>query len=1111
MSSLNPSEREPDQTGGCGEDRPAPAPARREYWRSLEDLQDTDDFRAWMHREFPSNADLLEGDDRRQFIKLMGASFALAGLGAAACRRIPEQYIVPYSARPAERIPGKPIHYATSLELGGIGQGVIVKSFDARPIKIEGNADHPTSAGGCDAITQSEVLRVYDQNRSRAVLENGAPSNAAAFESWFDGKRDAAGRTPFGTGRIAVLAESSGSPSVARMRKALLERYPSITWHEWEPIDGDGERRGTALAFGAPHRSQPMLEKADVIVCLDADPLHTHPAAAQLSKAWASRRRLDAKNAADQTLSRMYSVEGVLSLTGMNADDRMVVRSGDIGAVAAKLAKALGVDIPGLDELAGTIDDPSLQFEETDEKIFEAMAKDLESHRGSSVVLAGETQPPAVHALVAAINVRLGNVGKTIAYTADASPYRHASLRSLVERNDVETVVVLGGNPVYDAPANLDFATWYASVPNRVHLAYEVNETSKVSTWHLPQTHFLESWGDTTGYDGTLAMTQPLIEAMLPLDQKGWSSLELLAFMAGQDPAGGYDIVRATEAARSGTSGATFEKHWRSILDAGLVEGTAFKLESPRAFDAGRIGGALKMLAGERGGTRTREITYRLDGKMYDGRFASVPWLQELSDPITKITWDNAALMSPAMFKELNLRQGDLVTLTVDGRTLKAAAFAVPGMDVSTVAISLGWGRGEAAGPIGDGAGFNAYTLRTSDAPWIASLAGIEAAGGTYPLAQTQDHGAADALLESVPQAGIQERLPALVRETTLDDYKSHPDFAKHRAHVAHRLSLWEETNLDGAKFKWAMSIDLNTCTGCSACITACQAENNIPVVGKDQIARGREMYWLRVDRYFKGSDPVRPDAVFAQPVTCMQCENAPCEQVCPVAATVHDKDGLNVMVYNRCIGTRYCSNNCPYKVRRFNWFDYWRREPVREQEGLFAVKPDYYTSSGPNDWRRMQFNPEVTVRTRGVMEKCSFCTQRINEAKIDYKNAWAQAGGTESSPDWTIPDGVIKTACQQACPTDAITFGDLAHDDSEVTKIFAKPVTYQLLEELNTKTRVRYVARVSNPAVPRGPVGGGHGHGHGHGDHHDKDHDHAADGDGHAAATKVAADGVRA
>jgi molybdopterin-containing oxidoreductase family iron-sulfur binding subunit len=411
-------------------------------------------------------------------------------------------------------------------------------------------------------------------------------------------------------------------------------------------------------------------------------------------------------------------------------------------------------------------------------------------------------------------------------------------------------------------------------------------------------------------------------------------------------------------------------------------------------------------------------------------------------------------------------------------------------MAANTLAIALGWGQGADAGPIADGAGFDAYPVRTTTAAWIADGATMSSTGGTYSFAQTQDHGAMDALIPEVPLGGIQERLPTLIRETDLDDYRGHPDFAKHRVHVAHRLSLWEETNLDGAKFRWAMSVDLNTCTGCGACVTACQAENNIPIVGKDQIARGREMHWIRIDRYFKGDDPAAPEAVFVQPVTCMQCENAPCEQVCPVAATVHDKDGLNVMVYNRCIGTRYCSNNCPYKVRRFNWFDYWRRDPIREQEGLFAVKPDYYTSGGPDEWRRMQMNPEVTVRNRGVMEKCSFCVQRINAAKIEYKNEWATEGGAAESPDWNIPDGAIQTSCQQACPTGSIVFGDLNDPKSEVSRLQKKQVSYQLLEELNTKTRVRYLAKVSNPGTPRKAA---------HDDHH-----HADDG-GHAAATTLA------
>ena len=1108
MPSLNPSDERPE-ADGCGsaprEGGEAPkAPARRAYWRSLDDLQDSPDFRAWMHREFPSNADLLEGDDRRQFMKLMGASFALAGLGTAACRRIPEQKIVPYATRPQERIPGKSILYASSMERGGIGQGVLVKSYDARPVKLEGNPEHTTTMGGCDAMTQSEVIRAYDPHRSRTVLKDGKAASAEAFENWFADHGAMLGTSDGGKGSIAILAEASGSPSMARMRKELEAKFPKVAWHEYEPIDGDGERIGTRLAFGAPHRVHPMLDKADVVVCLDADPLMTHPAANRLAPDWATRRRLEAKDPSKQELSRVFSVEGTYSVTGMNADDRLPVRPGDVAAVAAAVAKGIGVDIDGVDQLAAT-----LSLEGVDAEIVAAMITDLSSHRGRSVVLAGEGQPPAVHALAAAMNVALGNVGKTVAYTADASPDRVDSIKSLAAKLSggagIDTLVVIGGNPAYNAPADLDFATAMGKASHVVHLSHDVNETSRLAEWHLPRTHFLESWGDTTAYDGTISIIQPLILPMMDLSQKGWSGIELVATLAGTEPRDGYSIVRATEAMRSATSGGTFESHWRMILDAGLIAGTAAALATPARFDGVRVGGAVRSLMDGRKPVAADDLELRLlpDPRIYDGRFADVGWLQELPDPVTKITWDNAALLSPAFCRERGLREGDVISITVGKRTIEAAVFPVPGMNDHTIGMTLGWGHAEDVGPIAGGAGFDAYPIRTSATPWIMAGVDVKDTGRDYAFAQTQDHGAVDALSPSTVFGGIQERLPSIVRETNLDDYRAHPDFAKHRVHVAHRLSLWEETNLDGARFRWALSVDLNTCTGCSACVTACQAENNIPVVGKDQIARGREMHWLRIDRYFKGDDPDRPEAVFVQPVTCMQCENAPCEQVCPVAATVHDKDGLNVMVYNRCIGTRYCSNNCPYKVRRFNWFDYWRREPIREQEGLFAVKADYYTSDGPNEWRRMQFNPEVTVRNRGVMEKCSFCVQRINEAKIEYKNEWAQAGGTEFSPDWRIPDGVIKTACQQACPTNAIVFGDLAQDDSEVTRLFAKPVSYQLLEELNTKPRLRYIARVSNPAVPLGKPADDHGHG---------EADHSKHDEGHAAATTgVVEEGVRA
>ena len=1094
MSSLNPGEERPE-ISGCGSDLPSAEPSRRAYWRSLDDLQNTDEFRAWMHREFPADADLLEGEDRRHFMKVMGASFALAGFGVAACRRIPETHIVPYAARPAGRIPGSPVHFASACERGGVAQGLLIKSIDGRPIKLEGNAAHSTNMGACDPITQSGILQAYDPERSREVHQDGKPADAAAFKTWADQRFGIDLRKAGGAG-LAVLAEASGSPSMDRMRAEFKSAFPKATWHEWEAITGDEERAGTEIAFGSSQRVHAMLDQANVVVCLDADPLSTHAAANRLARDWASKRRLDASDPAHQEMSRVYAVEGVLSVTGMNADDRLVVRSGDVGAVAASLAEALGVSMNGLDELAGTV-----SLEGRNAEVFDAMVRDLKANGGACVVIVGEGQPPAVHAMAAAINAALGNVGKTVQYTEDPHPSRMASISTLVKSLNagaVETLVLIGGNPVYDAPVDLDFATAMGKAKESVHLSLYANATSKASVWHLPRAHWIESWGDVRAYDGTISVVQPLIQPMMPLEQQGWSSIELLATLASTEPKEGYSIVRATEASRSGTTGTTFEAHWRTVLDTGLIEGTATPVSSTR-IENGRIADAVKAFAVDRKAVAADdlELVFNTDARVYDGRFANLGWLQELPDSITKITWDNAVLISPSLYKARGLKIGDVVSIKVGDQSIEAieaAVFPVPGMSEHTVAISLGWGQGPDSGSIADGAGFDAYPIRTTKNAWIATGATMSPTGGRYAFAQTQDHGAMDALIPDVPLGSIQERLPSIVRETTLDDYRSHPDFAQHRVHVAHRLSLWEETNLDGARFKWGMSIDLNTCTGCSACVTACQAENNVPVVGKDQIARGREMHWIRVDRYFKGDDPAAPEAVFVQPVTCMQCENAPCEQVCPVAATLHDKDGLNVMVYNRCIGTRYCSNNCPYKVRRFNWFDYWRRDPIREQEGLFAVKPDYYMSDGPNQWRRMQMNPEVTVRNRGVMEKCSFCVQRINEAKIEYKNEWAQAGGTASSPDWSIPDGVIKTACEQACPTGAIVFGDLADTKSNVTRLQQKKVSYQLLEELNTKPRLRYLAKVTNPGVPRASGGNGH----------QDSHSDAAAGE-HAAASTIA------
>ena len=724
----------------------------------------------------------------------------------------------------------------------------------------------------------------------------------------------------------------------------------------------------------------------------------------------------------------------------------------------------------------------------------EHMATDLKRGRalGKALVVAGPRQPAITHAVAAAINAKLGAYGSTVETSAlegETCAAGIAKAVSLLNAGSVDTLVVMGANPVADAPADLGFAAAMAKARHAVHLGYRADETARAKgcTWHVPMTHFLESWGDTRAADGTVALTQPLMAPNLDPADGGRSALELCAALAGDDVRSGLELVRRTHMARTGKSGAEFERAFRTELDRGTCEGTARArqgtpepnlaakamaawVEAPRAADG-------------------MELAFFADGKVFDGRLGNVGWLQELPDPVTKITWDNALLMSAATAAKLGVKSGDMVDVGVGAASAAAAAWVVPGMADEVLGLAVGYGRGAEAGTIAAGAGFAAAPLRTAAAFTLATGVKASKGTGTYAFAHTQDHGTADAVVAEIPMGSIQERLPTLVREASLAHYKEHPDFAKHATHVAHRLSMWEETNLDGARHRWAMTIDLSACTGCSACVVACQAENNIPIVGKDQVARGREMHWIRIDRYFKGGDASRPDAYRVQPVTCVHCENAPCEQVCPVAATVHDQDGLNNMVYNRCIGTRYCSNNCPYKVRRFNFFDYQRRDPIREQTTPLQVQPDYYVETGPDEWLRMQFNPEVTVRMRGVMEKCTFCVQRIAQAKIKYKNEWVKAGGTASGkPNFSIPDGAIQTACQQACPAGAIVFGDLNDPKSQVAKLHASKVSYGMLEELNVKPRLKYLARVSNPGVDHGAHDHGHDHGHGsdagHGGH---------------------------
>ncbi len=1047
-----------------------PAPARgRSYWRSLGELADTPEFREYLHREFPSGASELLETDRRAFLKVMGASLALAGATLSGCRRWPQEKIAPFAHRPPGRVPGSTQFYATALERQGVGQALLVTAYDGRPIKVDGNPEHPISRGASDALAQASVLDLYDPDRCRSVLHKAGPDRRRAtwgeFESWASGHF--AGLAAARGEGLAILSEATSSPTLARLRKRFTERFPRAAWYEWEPLNNDNELAGSISAFDRPYRTQLSLDKARVIVSLDSDFLIDHPAAVKLTRDFAAGRRAEGP---DPAMNRLYVFESAFSLTGANADHRETLRSADVAVVAGLLAKRLVPDMRPASMSAGRRFDEAKPADiDLDPAVLDRVVADLESNRGKSVLVAGPRQPAEVHALVHLLNEQLGNLGNTVGYTEPPQTQSHlASISALVRGMDagtVGTLLILGPNPVYDAPADLEFGRRLAGVANTVRLGIHDDETGHACTWQLPQAHFLESWSDTRCWDGTYSVGQPIIEPLFG----GRSAAELLALLMGETDTAGYGLVKRTFASdvRDGAN----EKVWRRALHDGFVP-QSVEFRSPKVKRSN-----FPLLADDLwqrwspAAEGTFEAVFARDFSVLDGRFANNGWMQELPDPITKLTWDNAVLIAPSAAHTLGVKTGDMVDVVMpDARTVKAAALVLPGQHAGSVTLSLGYGR-ELPGPVAAGAGFDFYKLRTSQSMGYASGARVTRASGSYVLAITQDHHA----VGTVGERGTQERLPTLFREATLEEFRSNPRFAEHRLHVPHSLSLWTTDLMADAQYRWGMTIDLSACTGCNACVVACQAENNIPVVGKDQVNRGREMHWLRVDRYFKGSDPDRPEATLLQPVPCMMCENAPCEQVCPVAATTHDRDGLNVMVYNRCVGTRYCSNNCPYKVRRFNFFDYQVRDPVREQRGILAVKPAYWErpQSDTHPLHQLQFNPEVTVRSRGVMEKCTYCVQRITDAKIQAKNAWVKMSDAEKQADRrvAIRDGTFTTACAQACPAQAIVFGDLADPRSEVSARQDNPRLYEMLEELNTRPRTKYLARLRNPAPGLGPA----------------------------------------
>ncbi|MEW6733378.1 MAG: TAT-variant-translocated molybdopterin oxidoreductase [Acidobacteriota bacterium] len=967
----------------------------KDYWRSLEELAETTSFVELLSREFPQQASQWSDPiGRRQFLKLMGASLALAGLSA--CTQAPKEQIMPYVRAPEEIVPGRPLFYATAMPQPSGAIGLLVESHMGRPTKVEGNPEHPASLGATDIFAQAAVLTLYDPDRSQTVTYLGEIRPWTAFIGALRTAMEAQ-RLSRGAG-LRILTETVTSPTLIDQIQSLLRDFPQAKWLQYQPVGRDMIRAGAQLAIGQDIETNYHIDKADVIVALDADFLSCSSASLAYARQFAARRRNLAEAGG---INRLYAVETMPSSTGAVADHRWPLRASEIEAFAYTLAN--GLKVPGI---------PTTTFSALPVKWLTALIHDLEEHRGRSIIIPGQYQPATVHALAHTINSFLGNIGNTVFYTdpiETSSVDQQTSLSELVqdmEAGRVELLVIVSINPVYDAPVDLQFAQHLERVKLRVHLSLYNDETSALCHWHIPEAHFLETWTDTRAYDGTVSIVQPLIAPLY----LGKSAHELLTAFTEQPDRSSYDIVR--DYWQRQRPGEDFERFWRKALHDGLIPNTTLSIKTVSLktdwLSQTNIGNAQSE---KRAGL---EIVFRPDPTIFDGRFSNNGWLQELPKPITKLTWDNAVMISPATATRLGLQNEELVELHYQGRSVRAPIWIVPGHANDSVTIHLGYGRSQ-AGRVGNGAGFNGYLLRTSIAPWYDTGLEIRPTGMRYQLARTQSH----YMLEG----------RNLVHALTFTEYQQHTaaESTSEHKHSRH-LSLYPEHKYQG--YAWGMAIDLTTCIGCNACVIACQAENNIPVVGKAQVIAQREMHWLRIDTYFKGG--LDNPAVYFQPIPCMQCENAPCEVVCPVTATAHSDEGLNDMVYNRCVGTRYCSNNCPYKVRRFNFLSY----------------SDYATDS-----LKLLRNPDVTVRSLGVMEKCTYCVQRINYARIEAEKE-----------DRRISDGEILTACQAVCPSEAIIFGDINDPNSRVTKLKHESRNYELLGELNTKPRTTYLSAVRNP-----------------------------------------------
>jgi molybdopterin-containing oxidoreductase family iron-sulfur binding subunit len=959
----------------------------RDYWRTLEEWAETDDFASLVDSDLPRYRELLGSLDRRRFLQLAAAAMALGGLSGCGPEGEPRQ-LLPYVEEPPGIVPGRNRYYATAVTRDGYAEGVLIAHQMARPIKVEGNPDHPASLGAAGPIAQASILGLYDPQRAQTIVGRGQIDSWQSVVTMLY-ERGTALAAKGGEG-LRLLTGTVTSPSLGAQIQALQTRFPAMRRHQWEPLNRDNEVTAATQTFGRPLDRVFNLDAADIVLAIGSDLISSAPGWLAYASRFAARRRPDETGG---KMSRVYAIESTPTLIGAKADHRLPMAPAEIATAMRRLAAAVGA---GPAEWA--------QAESKKAAWIEAAADDLTQNKGRVLVHVGREQPVEIHLLADAVNHAVAAFGNTIRLIEPVAAAPAAQLGSLaalvndINAGRVDTLLMVDTNPVYSAPADLDFPAALHKVPNSVSLALYADETATASTWAIPAIHEFEGWNDARAFDGTVTIQQPQVRRLY----QGHSASEVLAVLQGETMPDDYTLLRTYWQKATQNSGGDFDSFWHESLRKGVVDNSAAAgvTAAPKADVVARLPAPSE--------PQGISVLFRPDELVGDGRYADNAWLLEMPRPLTRLTWDNAALISPATAKRLGVETEQVIEIAAHDRKLRAPVFVVPGQAADCVTLPLGFGR--RAGGLGLGIGFDAYALRTSDDLWQLDGVSITKTGDTVRLATTQGH----------------DRVAGrdLVREAALEDFQKNPNVLKKPTKEA---SLYPKYPYP--KRAWAMAIDLNSCIGCQACVVACQAENNVPTVGKDQVLAGRVMHWLRVDRYYSGA-PDAPQTAF-EPMPCMHCENAPCEVVCPVHATVHDHEGLNLMVYNRCVGTRFCSNNCPYKVRRFNFFDFTGD-----------------TERPPESW-----NPEVTVRGRGVMEKCTYCIQRIRTKAIDADR-----------DDRKLQDGEIVTACQQSCPTRAIVFGDWNDADSAVAKRKASPLDYVLLDELNTRPRTSYSGLIRNP-----------------------------------------------